>query len=54
MSNFLRWCGAGIRPLLILGVLGLVLWATTISSAYQMRLFLRLDTGPTTFSVSWN
>ncbi|MCY1163417.1 MAG: branched-chain amino acid ABC transporter ATP-binding protein/permease [Pseudomonadota bacterium] len=39
MSNFLRWCGAGIRPLLILGVLGLVLWATTISSAYQMRLF---------------
>ena len=35
----LKWCSEGIRPLLILGVVGLVGWALTISSAYQMRLF---------------
>ena len=35
----LTWASKGIRPLLILGVVGLVVWAMGISSAYQMRLF---------------
>ena len=38
-NNLLKWSGAGIRPFLIIGVLGLLVWASTISSAYQMRLF---------------
>ena len=36
---FWAWCGGGIRPLLILGLIGLVVWGSTVSSAYQMRLF---------------
>jgi len=39
MNGLLSWTSKGIRPLLILGVLGLVVWAMGISSAYQMRLF---------------
>ena len=39
MSAVLNWASKGIRPLLLLGVLGLVVWASSISSAYQMRLF---------------
>ncbi len=39
MNTSLTWASKGIRPLLILGILGLVVWATSISSAYQMRLF---------------
>ena len=39
MNASLTWASKGIRPLLILGVLGLVVWASSISSAYQMRLF---------------
>jgi branched-chain amino acid transport system permease protein len=33
------WCSSGIRPMLIMGMIGLVVWGSTISSAYQMRLF---------------
>jgi branched-chain amino acid transport system permease protein len=39
MNTSLTWASKGIRPLLILGILGLVIWASSISSAYQMRLF---------------
>ena len=35
----LKWCSGGIRPLLILGLAGLLVWALSISTAYQMRLF---------------
>ena len=37
--TFWAWCGSGIRPLLIVGLVGLLVWGSTISSAYQMRLF---------------
>lgn len=37
--TFWTWCGGGVRPILILGLIGLLIWGATISSAYQMRLF---------------
>ena len=37
--TFWAWCGSGIRPLLIVGLVGLLVWGSTISSAFQMRLF---------------
>lgn len=39
MASLWKWSGSGIRPILVAGILGLLVWGLTISSAYQMRLF---------------
>ncbi|MEO7242684.1 MAG: branched-chain amino acid ABC transporter ATP-binding protein/permease [Variovorax sp.] len=39
MSRVWNWSRSGIRPLLLLGVVGLMIWPATMHSSYELRLF---------------